>query len=250
MLPSLAFFIAAFVLAVTPGPGIAYVVARTAAGVGAEGLASCIGTGSAAACSTWAPPRWACRCYWLSQPWPSLRQVHRRGLLGLPRHPLASVQRQLPHRFEPSQRARAGLCCEGILGRGAQRQNRTVRSRVSAAVPVHRSLGRRAACRHGHSLRRAQHAGRCRGRSRCSAAAQRPRRQGGSARGCSARRPGSHSSTSLACGGIAARRLTPPSSGRSKGRFAPFGPPLMSNVRPHCDAPVHCGIGGQHAVSA
>ena len=29
------------------------------------------------------------------------------------------------------------------------------------------------------------------------------------------------------------RHLTPPSSGRSKGRFAPFGPPLMSNVRPH-----------------
>ena len=25
----------------------------------------------------------------------------------------------------------------------------------------------------------------------------------------------------------------PPSSGRAKGRFAPFGPPLMSNVRPH-----------------
>ena len=45
MLPSLAFFIAAFVLAVTPGPGIAYVVARPAAGGRAEGLASCIGTG-------------------------------------------------------------------------------------------------------------------------------------------------------------------------------------------------------------
>ena len=44
MLPSLAFFIAAFVLAVTPGPGIAYVVARTAAGGRAEGLASCVGT--------------------------------------------------------------------------------------------------------------------------------------------------------------------------------------------------------------
>src|SRR6185295_1665019 len=29
------------------------------------------------------------------------------------------------------------------------------------------------------------------------------------------------------------RRLTLPSRGRSKGRFAPFGPPLMSNVRPH-----------------
>ena len=28
------------------------------------------------------------------------------------------------------------------------------------------------------------------------------------------------------------RHLTPPSSGRSKGRFAPFGTPLMSNVRP------------------
>jgi hypothetical protein len=27
--------------------------------------------------------------------------------------------------------------------------------------------------------------------------------------------------------------LTPPSSGRPKGRFAPFGPPLMSNVRHH-----------------
>ena len=44
MLPSLAFFIAALVLAVTPGPGIAYVVARTAAGGRAEGLASCVGT--------------------------------------------------------------------------------------------------------------------------------------------------------------------------------------------------------------
>ena len=28
-------------------------------------------------------------------------------------------------------------------------------------------------------------------------------------------------------------RLTPPSSGRPKGRFAPFAPPLMSNVRSH-----------------
>jgi threonine/homoserine/homoserine lactone efflux protein len=38
------FLIAAVVLAVTPGPGIAYVVARTAAGGRAEGLASCLGT--------------------------------------------------------------------------------------------------------------------------------------------------------------------------------------------------------------
>jgi len=45
MLPSLAFFLAALILAVTPGPGIAYVVARTAAGGRAEGLASCVGTG-------------------------------------------------------------------------------------------------------------------------------------------------------------------------------------------------------------
>ena len=45
MLPSLAFFIAALVLAVSPGPGIAYVVARTAAGGRAEGLPSCVGTG-------------------------------------------------------------------------------------------------------------------------------------------------------------------------------------------------------------
>jgi threonine/homoserine/homoserine lactone efflux protein len=45
MLPSAAFFAAALILAVTPGPGIAYVVARTAAGGRAEGLASCAGTG-------------------------------------------------------------------------------------------------------------------------------------------------------------------------------------------------------------
>jgi threonine/homoserine/homoserine lactone efflux protein len=40
-----AFVIAAIVLAITPGPGIAYVVARTAAGGRSEGLASCFGTG-------------------------------------------------------------------------------------------------------------------------------------------------------------------------------------------------------------
>ena len=45
MIPSAAFFFAALVLAITPGPGIAYVVARTAAGGRAEGLASCAGTG-------------------------------------------------------------------------------------------------------------------------------------------------------------------------------------------------------------
>jgi threonine/homoserine/homoserine lactone efflux protein len=42
----LAFVFAAVVLALTPGPGIAYVVARTAAGGRAEGLASCFGTGA------------------------------------------------------------------------------------------------------------------------------------------------------------------------------------------------------------
>jgi len=40
-----AFAIAALLLAVTPGPGIAYVVARTVAGGRSEGLASCLGTG-------------------------------------------------------------------------------------------------------------------------------------------------------------------------------------------------------------
>jgi len=39
------FLIAAFVLAITPGPGIAYVVARTVSGGRKEGLASCLGTG-------------------------------------------------------------------------------------------------------------------------------------------------------------------------------------------------------------
>ncbi|WP_407713119.1 LysE family translocator [Comamonas testosteroni] len=41
----LAFVFAAVVLAITPGPGIAYVVARTVAGGRIEGLASCLGTG-------------------------------------------------------------------------------------------------------------------------------------------------------------------------------------------------------------
>jgi threonine/homoserine/homoserine lactone efflux protein len=41
----MAFLLAAIVLAITPGPGIAYVVARTVSGGRAEGLASCFGTG-------------------------------------------------------------------------------------------------------------------------------------------------------------------------------------------------------------
>lgn len=40
-----AFALAALILAITPGPGIAYVVARTVAGGRPEGLASCLGTG-------------------------------------------------------------------------------------------------------------------------------------------------------------------------------------------------------------
>ena len=40
-----AFLMTALLLAVTPGPGIAYVVARTVAGGRREGLASCLGTG-------------------------------------------------------------------------------------------------------------------------------------------------------------------------------------------------------------
>jgi len=39
-----AFLLAAAVLAITPGPGLAYVVARTVAGGRTEGLASCVGT--------------------------------------------------------------------------------------------------------------------------------------------------------------------------------------------------------------
>ncbi|NMG76212.1 LysE family transporter [Aromatoleum diolicum] len=44
-MPLVAFVFAAVVLAITPGPGIAYVVARTVAGGRSEGLASCFGTG-------------------------------------------------------------------------------------------------------------------------------------------------------------------------------------------------------------
>lgn len=44
MTPFFAFLLAAIVLAVTPGPGIAYVVARTVSGGRSEGIASCVGT--------------------------------------------------------------------------------------------------------------------------------------------------------------------------------------------------------------
>jgi threonine/homoserine/homoserine lactone efflux protein len=44
MLPSWTFLAAATVLAITPGPGIAYVVARTVSGGRSEGIASCFGT--------------------------------------------------------------------------------------------------------------------------------------------------------------------------------------------------------------
>lgn len=44
MLPSITFLLAAALLAITPGPGIAYVVARTVAGGKAEGIASSLGT--------------------------------------------------------------------------------------------------------------------------------------------------------------------------------------------------------------
>lgn len=40
----IAFLIAALALAITPGPGMAYVIARTVSGGRAEGLASCLGT--------------------------------------------------------------------------------------------------------------------------------------------------------------------------------------------------------------
>lgn len=44
MLPSITFLLAATLLAITPGPGVAYVVARTVAGGKAEGIASSLGT--------------------------------------------------------------------------------------------------------------------------------------------------------------------------------------------------------------
>lgn len=44
MLTYVPFLIAALMLAITPGPGITYVVARTVAGGRTEGLASCLGT--------------------------------------------------------------------------------------------------------------------------------------------------------------------------------------------------------------
>jgi threonine/homoserine/homoserine lactone efflux protein len=44
LLPPTTFLLAATLLALTPGPGVAYVVARTVAGGKSEGTASCLGT--------------------------------------------------------------------------------------------------------------------------------------------------------------------------------------------------------------
>jgi threonine/homoserine/homoserine lactone efflux protein len=46
MMPSFAFLLAAFFLAIAPGPGIAYVLARTIAGGKSEGIASSFGAAS------------------------------------------------------------------------------------------------------------------------------------------------------------------------------------------------------------
>ena len=63
-----AFLIAAVVLAITPGPGIAYVVARTVAGGRSEGLARASAPALAGCCMCWRR-RSAYRCWWLSRPW-------------------------------------------------------------------------------------------------------------------------------------------------------------------------------------
>ena len=75
----------------------------------------------------------------------------------------------------------------------------------------------------------------------------------GVSRVCSARRArqGLHLSAvrHSACKQCRQCRLTPPSSGRSKGRCAPFGPPLMSNVRPPNPPHVRCQRPKHHPCS-
>jgi len=81
----------------------------------------------------------------------------------------------------------------------------------------------------GHSPRRT---------SRAAPAGPAPKRSAKAARQCRRRRIRPRRERRSTPANLKARRsrcrhLTIPSSGRSKGRFAPFGPPLMSNVRPH-----------------
>ena len=54
------FFAAALAIAISPGPGIFYVAARTLAGGRSEGLASSFGT-DLAGWSMWRPARLVCR---------------------------------------------------------------------------------------------------------------------------------------------------------------------------------------------
>ena len=62
------FLIAALVLAITPGPGMAYVVARTVAGGRKEGLASCL----------------VCLGAWRSTRWPTSSRCWRRTACSSP----------------------------------------------------------------------------------------------------------------------------------------------------------------------
>ena len=75
------------------------------------------------------------------------------------------------------------------------------------------------------------------GRARCSAPLAVPQRQSPCRGAGAGDMPAQVASARSGCQNAPCtrrRHLTTPSSGRAKGRFAPFGPPLMSNVRPIC----------------
>ena len=127
------------------------------------------------------------------------------------------IERTSSHASRACGRSRqiASLCTIAQSGRGIEQR----RSSDRAGVRVGALLGAlSAAPRAARALRRSQR------RSVATSASA----------GLASSAQLSHLSHGISATVSLAWRLTPPSSGRPKGRFAPFAPPLMSNVRSHC----------------
>ena len=228
----MAFFLAALILAITPGPGMAYVVARTAAGGRAAGLASCVGTGLGGLFHVCAAALGLSLL--LAQSAAAFSVVKYVGatyLLYLGIRLLLSKSPAVPGVVAASGARRALL--EGIM---VEALNVKTALFFLAFLPQFLVRGSPAVLQsrhHGHGVCRSQHARRCLCRSRrCAASQVRACR----AAPCTNAEQGvrCHSSRlgSVCCGGEAGR-LTHPSSERAAAGFACLRPQLTSNVRQH-----------------
>jgi hypothetical protein len=175
----LAFLVAATLLAVTPGPGMAYVVARTVAGGRSEGLASCLGTGLGGMLHVAAAALGLSLL--IAESAMAFEVVKAVGAAYLVVLGVRMLLRQDPVRGQgPAPVPRRPPRLAGRRRRrGAERQDSPLLSRIPAAVRLGRRAARGAARPARQHLRRAQHGGRCRRRLGCRPDAGVDRRAGG-----------------------------------------------------------------------